>query len=453
MGAIVDAAEEARRRALEIGAQTGAAGVAAYDEAKQRVAQAQQDALARAAHDAAQINAPQGMGFEGLIARPTTQIQQVLDTQQAGFKSAAFAGLAGASTYADKLRATEPYIDRLIAERLAAEAAASGGGGGGSGGGGRGGGGGGGGGDLSDSELRVRLKGAATAQRDEMVAAAADKLGAKTAKRQVTSKARGKVKRQIVQIVGKQKKPMARGVNNRRVLQGAPGRAAHGTGIPRAITRIETRRAKLQARGRAQTPVLDRRLGRLQQTRGLLQERRRLFNVARNQDRGLRKAYGNVVSTQAQSLAPLARQIAVDSGLSADEAYGLISPTEQAQYDAADVKNRKSAGGALRQLGIPPRLLPKDAAKDLKMPAAKARVVRKSKNYQTLATAAQAALDQGYTLQKFASELDSWRQPYSQRVKIKATDKNPSGYKTVKTPGHGNLVDLILFDFAPAFAG
>lgn len=418
-GPIQTSADEAQRQVLAIGAQQGDAGVQAFNDAQKQLDQIQADALARGNLQASGIQAPTTAAGEmaQLYLRPTATAKGLVTASEAAFKSGMARNSYDTVSYLQRLGAVEPMLDKYIAAKAAADLAASGGGG--SGGGGSGGGGGGGS-DLSDSELRVQLKGAADQSRQSDIADAAARLAAaskeRTAARRLVSQASVGVHRQTKTV-------KRRGRKLKVVINRAKA-------PPRRRQQLAARYANaVYERNAART-----KLGGL---------RRNAQATARTQ----RRAYADLVQTGHAPLEDYARAIGIEAGEDPNRVAGLIGPTEAASLRNADKNRDAAAGGNVGLFGRAPTLGPRAAAKEIKVPTAKAKVMRTSPRYRDIAAQAEAYLAKGKTLGEFQREIgDPWRKPFTTQA------KNKKGKKVdVKHKGYSHLVDLVLLDYGPSF--
>ena len=129
------AVDQARRDMLAIGAQTGDAGVAAYQQAEAQRAQQQATAYGEMAQQQATIGASSPGVTEALqriTSAPAGTWQQSIATGEQSFRQGQERNRQMYGTYMDEVAAAMPTIN---AARAAAEAEAAGGGGGGGGGG------------------------------------------------------------------------------------------------------------------------------------------------------------------------------------------------------------------------------------------------------------------------------------------------------------------------------
>jgi hypothetical protein len=437
MGSIADAADEGARRVLAIGAQAGDQGVQAYQQAQAQVGQIQQDALGRLGNDVSQINAPTGLRGElgTLITRPTTQLQQEMAAGQGRFSADIARSSYDNLGYLNSLKGIEPMIDKM----LAAQAAASGGGGSGGGGSGGGGRGGGGGGDnLSDSELRKQLSGAASQVRESNIQAAAANLQAAGQQRKAVAQQVKAVKGQVqknVQVLKTQAKPTGKGsvVVLAKKYQDASGQKKKKLG--KQLIQARNRTLGATAGGaRANTAYT------------------KAIPVASAAQRAQRGAYSGLVQTRNASLGDIARQIGVDAGEDPNRVFGLIGPTEDKSFRLADANRNKAEGGTISALGAPPTLGKFAAAAELKVTPKKAAVMRKSQNYDALSQVARQAIQKGKTFEEFKNDLNPSRvkvEPVYKRNGDPKVGKN--GQQVTKTTRFDNVVNLILMDYAPAF--
>lgn len=462
MGALLDTTEEAKRKVLAIGAQAGESGVQAYQQAQAQLAAFQQQALQGSLADASLIGATPAAANSGYAQGAFDLIRSAITANQAGYQGALNTQTAGTQTALTHLGS----LEGLIAAEAAAKAAAEGGGGGG-GGGGRGSGGSGG--SLSDSEMRVRLIGEATRQRDAAAADALDRLNQARQARAATSQQRGALKSRIQQALGRRRA--------RVLLKRAPGRGERP--VNRRIQQLQRRSQRLirqgegQGKGGKATPHINAEIRRLRQAVPLFAQRRGLQQQADLQQQALRNEYVNARQIITAPLAPLARQVALDSGLAPEEAYGLINDVNAKSLNDADRANLKNAGGPLAALGPVPTLRPRYAAQEAGVKVPQAQHSRKGPLYKNLASQIEAELRNGTSIEDVARQLEplrsaSWEnvnKPIASggnvitrgRRKIQVYTDN-SGNKVTRViakyhPSHAPLVDLLLSDYAPAFGG
>lgn len=463
---LFDTTEEAKRKVLAIGAQTGEQGVQAFQQAQQDLEASRMQALYGLAESAGTIGAGGSAttALQGAVTPSFELLKSSLGNAQANYKTALDVNQAATLGALTHLGSLEPLLAAKAAEALARS-----GGGGGGGGGGSGGGGGGGGTDLaklSDARLQTYALGAAQALRSQDRDTALRNLQAAAAQRAQTSAQRAALRRQIIQTAGPR---LAQ-----RVLARAPGRVS-GTGINRRIAALQQRRTQLLRqhqgkgpRGRS-TPHIDTELQRLRQTRTLIGERGQLAQTAAGQQGRLREFYGQARATYGEELTPLVQQWLVEQGIDPERALGLLTPTEQKSLRIADRDELKQAGGPLGAFGGVPLLAPKHIAKEVGVKPAKVSMMRNSPNYKTLARAAEEALAKGTDLQTFARDVaQSWSDPYWEKVSNPSTAvgagpvrrkgdqqvQKVNGQVRViarRRPGHSQLVKLILADYRPAF--
>jgi hypothetical protein len=424
VAAITEGAEEAKRKILAIGAQSGDAGIKAYQDARAAITASTDAALAQAHGYTANIDASHANStIDALIGRPALTAQQGLDAGEAGFRATMEANRAGALTYLDKLAALEPA--------LLAQAAAAGGGGGGGGGGGSGakek--------QLSDSELRVRLTGAAQLDKADRVAAAvqaaqgsrAELRGVRKDQRQ-NRQQRRKVRRRVDLEPEKDAKRLT------------PAQALRLAAHPQRLYAMQRRGvtdARLMGMGLdlSGTPrdfrQQVRRVGRLHTLRD---EAATLRGERRDLTRTARQDYADQVGASQASLADLARQIGVDSGLDPEQAVGLFTPTQEKSLGEAERALAKEQGGVIGRFGAPARGSAAIAAKALKITPKAVQQLRASKQYEMFRTALEQTLAQGHT-------IDEW-------ITAMQTDERWGAKK--RLPMTNSLLSLLSFEFAPA---
>lgn len=392
MGAIADAAEDAKARVLAIGAQTGDAGVAAYQRAQQEIQASQQAAIARAHESARLIGAPSGINatLDETITRPSNRLIDSLKASEASFRAAGQGLTASSIGYLDKLKAREPQVEALLGGR-------GGRGGGGGGGGGRGGGGSDWG-SLSDSETRVRLIGAAQQRKQGAVNQVLRAVQKKAGKRQQVSRQRGQTRQQIestragrraleapkpVKFATRQQRQSQRRARGlRQDLDMTVGerqsmleqyrrnaaRKGYGFAGPGSLVRLDKRgRNSILSKPAPQiggaggdtiTPdmldsafrglgikvsgLADRRRGERQRAdrygtaADLLRERVRLRDQAKSLDQSIEKQYGEAQELSRAPIGPIARDIGINEiGLDPLQVEGLITPKEDAAYSRA----------------------------------------------------------------------------------------------------------------------
>lgn len=330
---------------LAEGARSGDAGVAAYQQAQAAIQAQRADATAEAARAAALIGATgSNTAANALITRPGQQLQDVLAGDQARFTNARGLEQQGSLDYLTKLGSLGPQIDAIAAAR-------------------GGGGGGGGGGsekekkepELSDSELRVRLKGAATDQRQATVTKESEQLaGAKKQTRQTRAQ---------LKAVNKQ-------------------------------VRHAVKRAGDDPNNRQQKKIADLRAQRRDLRQGLTTKRATA-----------REEYAQTARAIRTPLAPIATDLGVRAGVSPELAQGLFGPTESQSLNTADAKALKEAGGVEGLLGRVPRLTRRGASEAVKVAPAKVRQVRRSPLYRQLATTMSSELAAGKDFNELAKQL------------------------------------------------
>jgi hypothetical protein len=334
VASLQETTEAQKRAVLAEGARSGDAGVAAYQQAQAAIQAQRADATAEAARAAALIGATgSNTAANALITRPGQQLQDVLAGDQARFTNARGLEQQGSLDY------------------LTIAAA-------------RGGGGGGGGGgsekekkepELSDSELRVRLKGAATDQRQATVTKESEQLaGAKKQTRQTRAQ---------LKAVNKQ-------------------------------VRHAVKRAGDDPNNRQQKKIADLRAQRRDLRQGLTTKRATA-----------REEYAQTARAIRTPLAPIATDLGVRAGVSPELAQGLFGPTESQSLNTADAKALKEAGGVEGLLGRVPRLTRRGASEAVKVAPAKVRQVRRSPLYRQLATTMSSELAAGKDFNELAKQL------------------------------------------------